>query len=585
MGGPERPTATSPDRLLLETVRAEWRWAVVAATAGLLAAAAVLLLPDAVGRALDAALARARSSGASAPAGLPEALISVAVLVLVIAVAGVLAQRAGTAGTAGATAWVRHRIVAALLALGLDGRRLYASGDAVSRITMGASTTGQILTLLVTAARTAITAVVALIALALIDWTLPVTLLVAVPVVVLLVRPFTRRATAASTDYQNAQGDIAARLVDALAGLRTIRASGTANRETDRVLEPLPALRSAGLESWTLQRRLAWSFGLLAPVLQIAMIAVAGWALSAGRISPGQLVAAVGYTGLALGALEKIDVVVNLARVRAGAGRVAELVQQTPPPAATGRLADGPGSVEFRDVCVRQDERLVLDRCTLRIPAGTTAAIVGPSGSGKSVLVGLLGRLTEPSSGTVLIDGDPVADLDDASLRAAVAYAFEQPVLLGDTIEDAITYAVRDAPGSAGMDEVLPAARAARADGFVRRLPDAYGTRLADAPLSGGEWQRLGLARAIAQQARVLVLDDATSSLDTATEREVTRALATVLPGRTRLIVAHRATTAASADVVAWLDAGRVRAVASHAELWTDPDYRALFAVELDPAP
>jgi ATP-binding cassette subfamily B protein len=124
---------------------------------------------------------------------------------------------------------------------------------------------------------------------------------------------------------------------------------------------------------------------------------------------------------------------------------------------------------------------------------------------------------------------------------------------------------------------VLAAARAAQVADVVARLPDGYRTRLVDAPLSGGEAQRLGLARALSAE-RLLVLDDATSSLDTATEHRIARALTDPAGGRTRLVVTHRTTTAAAADLVAWLDGGRLRAVAPHRRLWADPDYRAVFA-------
>jgi ATP-binding cassette subfamily B protein len=128
--------------------------------------------------------------------------------------------------------------------------------------------------------------------------------------------------------------------------------------------------------------------------------------------------------------------------------------------------------------------------------------------------------------------------------------------------------------------EVAAAAALAQADRFIRLLPAGYDTPLAKAPMSGGELQRLGLARAILVGARVVVLDDATSSLDTATEVKVAQALQRVLVGRTSLVVAHRAATAARADLVAWLDAGRIRALAPHQVLWSDSDYRALFAVD-----
>jgi ATP-binding cassette subfamily B protein len=152
--------------------------------------------------------------------------------------------------------------------------------------------------------------------------------------------------------------------------------------------------------------------------------------------------------------------------------------------------------------------------------------------------------------------------------------------LLGATIHDMIAYG---RPG-ASRAEVEAAAGVAQADRFIRLLPKGYDTPLAQAPMSGGELQRLGLARAILTRARIIVLDDATSSLDTATEAKVAEALARVLAGRTSLVVAHRAMTAARADLVAWLDAGRIRALAPHLALWSDPSYRAVFTVGVDTA-
>ena len=203
-------------------------------------------------------------------------------------------------------------------------------------------------------------------------------------------------------------------------------------------------------------------------------------------------------------------------------------------------------------------------------------AVVGRSGTGKSVLASLVGRLLDPQDGDVRIDGVAVSGVQLAQLRRAVTYAFERPALLGDTIHDTIAYARPDASRA----EVEEAARAAQADYFIRLLPEGYDTDLAGVRLSGGEVQRLGLARAMLTDARVVVLDDATSSLDTATEVKVAQALEENLAGRTSLVVAHRTGTAARADLVAWLDGGRIRALAPHAALWSDPDYRRTFAAD-----
>lgn len=170
----------------------------------------------------------------------------------------------------------------------------------------------------------------------------------------------------------------------------------------------------------------------------------------------------------------------------------------------------------------------------------------------------------------MLLDGVPLPALNRESLRTAIGCAFERPTLVGTTVGDAISH---DAIGTV---RTLAAARATHAHDFVRRLPDGYFTPLPKAPMSGGERQRLGLARAWPAN-RLLVLDDATSSLDTATELQISKTLTEDRYRRTRLIVTHRTATAARADLVVWLDSGRVRGVASHQDLWQDASYREVF--------
>lgn len=568
-------TSVDTDRLLAVTLRAQPGWLLVAILAGLLSAAGQLLLPTAMGRALDAALADGRALG--------PALILLTVVIAVVTFADVLAQISGTAGVAGTTAWLRRRILRNLLGLGVAGQQEYPAGDAVTRLIAGAGSTGRIVSLTLAAVKTAVTAGAALVLLFLLDWTLPVTLLAGLLASVLLLRPFTRQATSAFEEYQTVQGRIASKLVDALAGLRTIRACGTVDQEVDRVLEPLPQLRAAGVHTWLLQRRLAWSFGLLIRLLQLAVLGTAGWAVSADRLTPGGLVAAIGYAGIALQALEQIDLFVELVQVRAGAARVRPLTHRPATAAPKARLSDAAGEVEIRDVTVRLGDRAVLDGCSLRVPAGTTTAVVGASGTGKSVLVGLLGRLYQPDSGQVLIDGHPVAHLPDTDLRRLVGYAFERPALVGTTLADAIGYGLPAQPPATPVPAVTSAAQTALVDGVVAKLPQGYQTTVREAPLSGGERQRVGIARLVAVRPTVLVLDDATSSLDTATEVELQAALAETLPGRTKLVVTHRARTAAQADQVAWLAAGRVRALGTHAELWRDSEYRRLFTGSAEP--
>ncbi|MGH3718288.1 MAG: ABC transporter ATP-binding protein [Pseudonocardiaceae bacterium] len=570
--GPQASTGAlraSGSRLLKQSVRQAPVTAAGLAVITLCGVATTVLMPGALAAAIDAA---------TTGIGLAPALVILAVLITASSTLNALDGLIGAYYGSSLTAQLRHRLLGRALALGVPGQRRFPAGDLLSRLTANAGTPASFLPLLLSAGSTLLTAIGAVAGLVLIDWCLAVTFLLGVPPAMAVVRRFVAKAGNPMVRYQELLAATMTRLLDAHRGVRTIRAGGTAQREIDRILQPLPELHEHGRQIWVAQGQASWRLGLLAPMLQVLVLSVGGFALSTGDISVGQLVAAASYVGMALGAVGFSDALISLLTIQAGAGRVGEVLETQPtvaPPFAAVPVPQGPGRLELRDVSVRVGERMILDRLTLSVPAGTSVAVVGGSGTGKSVLVSLAGRLLDPDEGEVLLDGVPVSRMELAALRRAVTYAFERPALLGTTVHDMIAYARPEA----SRTEVAAAAAIAQADRFIRLLPEGYDTPLTRAPMSGGELQRLGLARAILVDARVIVLDDATSSLDTATEVKVAQALDRVLAGRTSLVVAHRAATAARADLVAWLDAGRIRALAPHQALWSDPGYQAVFAV------
>jgi ATP-binding cassette, subfamily B, bacterial len=561
--------ATTASRLLVRAVQRAPLWSSLLAFAVVVGATTRLLFPAALADAVNAGLGGV---------GFAAALVRVAVMLAAVVLTDLLIRLASACYGTVVTVWLRGWLFGHMLRLGLNGQRRFGAGDMTARLTGDASGAGGALPALLNGVVAVVMSVGAIAGLWRIDWRLAVTFLVGLPPTMVLVRVFMGRASKLFVDYRRIQAGIAARLVDALAGMRTIRASGTAAQEVHRVLAPLAELGATGRALWATQRQVSWQVGLLAPALEIVVLAVAGLGVSAGRITPGGLLAAAGYTQIALAALDQIDSLVGMVYARAAAARVAQVLAVPVPAVATAgarrRLRRGGGGLEFRGVTVRTGGTVVLDRIDLAVPAGVGLAVVGRSGSGKTTLALLAGRLLDPDEGHVLLDGVPLAALAPWELRAAVAYAFERPALLGDTIAEVIAF------GRPGLSraQIEQAAKAAQADEFVRRLPGGYDTPVRAAPLSGGEAQRLGLARAIARGGRLLILDDATSSLDTATEAQFEAALVGLLAGRTCVMVAHRAATAAKADLVAWLDAGRVRGLAPHAQLWADPDYRAVFA-------
>ena len=331
-----------------------------------------------------------------------------------------------------------------------------------------------------------------------------------------------------------------------------------------------PALAAVAIDQ-AVAGRIGWGFlGLAGTMGASALLAMASGPVTSrfgvalgGRLT-GRMVAGVFDNGW-----------FHIALLRSQASRVMELADA---PAMKEGSCRAPAdtlrrNIQLEDVWVHGEAHDILHGVSLEIPPGATIALVGESGVGKTTLA-LLGRLHDPDRGTVRIDATPVQAWSSKALAERIAYAFESPALLGDTVRDAITlgYDADDA-------EVEAAARRVEADAFIRRLPKGYGTCLDETPMSGGERQRLGLARAALRDSPALVLDDALSSLDVATAGRVFAALGSLSQDRTAIIVAHRASTAATADLVAWLVDGRIERVATHADLWDDPAYRAAFVV------
>ncbi|MGV9315303.1 ATP-binding cassette domain-containing protein [Streptomyces sp. NPDC003691] len=544
---------------------------VLCTTAGALAAVA---LPAALGRTLDLAV-----TGDGVPwAGLALC----AALTAADAGLDALVALLGGTSTAARTARLRTAALGRLLRAAPREAGALPPGDLTTRVTANAADAASVPVTAAAAVPGALLPLGSAAALLVIDpWT-GLALLAGLPAAVLLLRVLLRRSADAAADYQREQALVADRLTEALDGIATVRAAGTAAREHARITEPLGRLAVHGRRTWRIQGTATGQAAVLMPLLTVAVLAVAGTRLAAGAITVGELLAVSRYAVLALGLGALTGTLGALARGRAAGARLAPLFALPPVPHRSLTLPPGgPGTLELRGVGVEREGRTLLADITLTVPGGTSTAVVGRSGAGKSLLAAVAGRLADPDTGTVAVDGVPLDGADPERLRHDVAYAFARPALLGTTVEDAVALG----PGRPGPDAVGRALRDASADGFTALLPAGARTPLAEAPLSGGEYQRLGLARAFVRDARLLVLDDATSSLDTVTEARIQQALAARAGRCTRLVVAHRAATAAAADQVAWLDGGRLRATGTHTELWQDPEYRAVFTAPEPPPP
>ncbi|MBE1456883.1 ATP-binding cassette subfamily B protein [Nocardiopsis terrae] len=565
-GTTDESVARSADALLVRVTRAS-----AGRTAGILlcaaaAAAASLALPAMLGRTLDLLLESHPDAGRALA-------VTVALTAAEVALGAAVALLSGTVG-ARSTAWLRLRTVRRLLAAAPRDVSRFSPGDVATRLSVHATEAGAAPAGAAQIIAAVLAPVGALVALFVIDpWT-GLAFVLGLPALGLLLRSFARHSSDSVSRYQRVQSLLATRLTDALGGARSIAAAGTVDEERARVLLPLGELGTEGRRMWSVHGSAMARSGVLMPLLITAVLAVGGFGLADGRISVGDLLAVSRYAALAAGLGSVAGPLGALVRGRTAARRVNALL--TVPPLTHGRAElppDGPGALELRGVGVAIDGAWVLRGVDLCVPGGQTVAVVGRSGSGKSTLGAVAGRLTDPDEGEVRLDGVPLGTVAADVLRREVGYAFERPHLQGATVGDAIASGAETAPA----ESVRAAARAAGADDFVRALPLGYATPLEEAPFSGGELQRLGLARAFAHAGRLMILDDATSSLDTATERRVDRALAHEVRAGTRVVIAHRLSTAARADLVVWLEGGRVRAVRTHAELWRDPGYRAVF--------
>ncbi|MFJ9696336.1 ATP-binding cassette domain-containing protein [Kitasatospora sp. NPDC101183] len=533
------------------------RWSAVLTLAVAASTCATLALPAVLAHAADAVL-----TGAGTGAVLPPA----ATLAL-LAGSEALGQYAGPRLSAEVTALLRAGAVRRALAGSPLGAHRPPVGDVAARLTASAPQAALAAPAVIYSVTQLAMAAVALTALALLAPVAALAFLGTAPLGYAVVRRQLRRTAALGEGYQEAQADLATRLLDAVSGSRSIAAAGAVDREIARVLRPVPRLSRHGRELWDSQRRIAWCSALLAPVTQLAVLAAAGAAVAAGALSVGGLLAALGYTAIGLGGFGAAQSLLDVSRARAGAQRLGDLLDAPLPQAGARTLPPGGGALELRGVSARG-----INRVDLRVPGGSWVAVVGADDAATSALAAVAAGLLDPYEGVVLLDGVPLGELRPDALRGAVACAFADPCLPGRTVEEAIGLGAETDGG-----RVRRAARAAGADAFVRRLPEGYGTLLAEAPFSGGERQRLGIARALARDSRVLVLDDATSSLDAATEAGVLHALREQDGRRTRVTVTRRAAVAAHADLVAWLDGGRIRALGTHEELAAESGYRAVF--------
>ncbi|TZF88192.1 ABC transporter transmembrane domain-containing protein [Cognatilysobacter lacus] len=529
---------------------------------------ATLALPIAFRRVIDHGFARGTSSAIDT-AFLP--LLAVA-LVLAVATAArfyfvsLLGERV--------VADLRDRLYSHLLGLDASFHDRTRSGELVSRL----SADTELLRTLVAstmsiALRSAVTVVGGLVMLFATSPRLASYALIVIPLAVAPIIIGARRLRRIARASQDRIADANAVAAETLGAVATVRAHAREPYERQRFVEALRtavgiARKRIGAQAIVTAIAISLVFGAITVVLWVGAHDVVAGRMTGGTLAQFVLYALVG--GGSIGALA--EVWNELQRATGGMGRIAELLHEQSrivAPAAPRTLPRPVrGIVDFEDVSFgypSEPERLVLRDFSLHVRPGETVALVGPSGAGKSTVFSLLLRFYDPQSGVVRVDGEPIAQLDPADLRANVALVAQHPVLFGASVRENVRYGRLDADDSA----IERAIAAAHATDFVGALPQGLETTVGErgARLSGGQQQRIAIARAVLRDAPILLLDEATSALDAQSEAAVQQALDELMDGRTTLVVAHRLATVLKADRIVVMDAGRIIAEGTHAEL------------------
>ena len=374
---------------------------------------------------------------------------------------------------------------------------------------------------------------------------------------------------------QEQLGTLSTMAQENLAGQRIVKAYGQEQAQAARFREMARESMRRNVELARTQGLFFPTLGLLAGLGMVAALWIGGRGILAGRITVGDLVIFLIFLGMLSWPMIALGWVVNLfQRGAASMGRVSAVLEARPvirDAEDAVAPAEVRGEIEFDAVSFRypRTEREVLRGVSFRVPAGATVAVVGPTGSGKSTVVSLLARLYDPTAGEVRLDGVPLTRWKLARLRQAVALVPQDTFLFSETIGENLALGFDEPDEARRRERIRDAARVARLDRTVEGFPFGYDTVLGERGinLSGGQKQRAALARAVARDAPVLVLDDALSAVDTHTEHGILEGLKRVFAGRTSVIVSHRVSAVMHADLILVMEDGRVVERGTHAEL------------------
>ncbi|MGD9720955.1 MAG: ABC transporter ATP-binding protein [Pirellulales bacterium] len=426
-----------------------------------------------------------------------------------------------------------------------------------------------------------------LLILATIDWRLLLGSLALLPIVALTHRTWIARIRPMYRDIRLQRQDIDSTATESFAGMRVVRAFGRQRSETGRFTRNNHFMARQQLHVWWWARLIEIIWEVLIPLASAALLLYGGSRVLAGKLTLGELTMFLFYLAMLLGPLATLaNSAAAFQSSLAGLDRLLDLLDEpTEMEKSAGALtmekADVQGQVSLRGVSFRYPtaSELVLRDIELDVAAGETIALVGRSGAGKTTLTNLVARFYDPTAGSVELDGIDLREIDVESYRRLLGIVEQDVFLFDGTVAENIGYAVRDA----ALGDIERAARAANAHEFIAGLDQGYQTVIGErgVRLSGGQRQRIAIARALLADPRILILDEATSNLDSESERLIQQSLVTLMRGRTCFVIAHRLSTITHADRIVVLDGGRIVQIGSHQELLgVEGPYRQMVDVQ-----
>ncbi|MGI9050390.1 MAG: ABC transporter ATP-binding protein [Rubrobacteraceae bacterium] len=444
-------------------------------------------------------------------------------------------------------------------------------GDLMSRVTNDVDTLNQLFSQGLTQLLGSLFSLIGIvIAMLFLDWRLALACFLVIPIMLLTTSFFARRARTAFRLTRETVGDVTAGIQEDIVGVREAQAFDRAEENIARFRERNAANRNANVQAVAITSAFAPAINVLSTLATALVIGYGGYRVFSGSLTVGILTAFLIYIQQFFRPIQLASQVYTQAQAAlAGAERIYDILDEDPEPADPPD-AEKPGSLEgritFEDVSFAYDPgRPVLRDVGFEAKPGQTIALVGPTGAGKTTIASLIPRFYDATEGSVKIDGRDVRQFARKDLRAEIGMVLQEPFLFSGTIADNIGYGDLDAT----REEVEAAARTASAHDFIAALPEGYDTVLGEGggSLSQGQRQLLSFARAVLADPRILILDEATSNVDTRTEATIQRALATLLEGRTSVVIAHRLSTIRNAGQILAVRDGRIAERGTHDEL------------------